>query len=228
MFYGQLSGSYDVYSYKQLGAENPFIAPNMMAAPVQTPIDFKIGLRGTVPSGFDIHLSTGFGSVKNQYFFVNETYTDISTNELVYSNLFETVFDDGTFFTFDGEFVYHGTEKLKLGLTANYKKYTLENLKYAWHIPQLTLGMYGGYKINEKIGAKVLYQMRSSAKAQNADGSSKNLKAINDVSIEGNYVLNDRFSAFLKVNNVLAQKYYLWNGYPSQGINALVGAAYNF
>lgn len=228
MFYGKLSGSYDVYSYKQLGAENPFIAPNMMAAPVQTPIDFKIGLRGTVLFGFDIHVSTGFGSVKNKYFFVNETYRDIATDELVQSNLFEMVFDNGTFFSFDGELVYHGTERLKVGLTANYKKYTLENLKYAWHVPQFTLGAYGGYRVNDKITAKVLYQVRSSVKAQNADGSSKSLKAINDISLEGNYVINDRFTAFLKVNNVLAQKYYLWNGYPSQGINAFIGATYNF
>lgn len=228
MFYGKVTGSYDVYSYRQLGEINPFMAPNMKAVPVQTPIDFTIGLRGTIPSGFDVNVSTGFGSVNNQYFFVNEIYTDLQTNELKNSNLFEMVYDNGTYFKFDGEIVYHGTDKINAGASVNYIKYTLENLKYAWHISPLTMSVYGGYKVNDKISTKLLYQFRSSAKAQKADGNSKDLKAIHDVSVEGTYAINDRLSGFVRINNLLAQKYYLWNGYPSQKLNALVGATFRF
>jgi hypothetical protein len=35
-------------------------------------------------------------------------------------------------------------------------------------------------------------------------------------------------SGFVRVNNILARKNYLWNYYPTEGFNAMAGVIYSF
>ena len=60
--------------------------------------------------------------------------------------------------------------------------------------------------------------------------SQKNAKMnnINELDLTGTYTLNDTFGLFLKMNNVLCQKYELYYGYPLQSFNAMIGFNINF
>lgn len=227
-FYVKTSGNYEVSSYKSLSMENPFIAPYTKSIAVQKPIELETGIRASLISGLDISLFVNYSTFKNKYFYVNEIFKNASTNENVYSNQFTTQIDNGSLLNIKADIRYQGFDKLQLGLSGNYEKFMLDSLTNAWHIPTLKISIFGTYQITDKIESELVYQFRSVTKAQNADGSEKELPMVHDVSIKGSYVVNDRISAFLRINNLLAQKYYLWNGYSSQGINAMLGATYHF
>ena len=54
------------------------------------------------------------------------------------------------------------------------------------------------------------------------------MKAFVDANIKVSYEYNERLSAYVQVNNILSQKYYLYSGFQSQHILAFLGAAYSF
>jgi outer membrane cobalamin receptor len=54
------------------------------------------------------------------------------------------------------------------------------------------------------------------------------MKNINELNLTGTYTLNDTFGLYLKLNNVLFQKYELYYGYPMQSFSAMIGVNINF
>ena len=51
---------------------------------------------------------------------------------------------------------------------------------------------------------------------------------INELNLTGAYNFNDTFGMYLKLNNVLFQKYELYYGYPLQKFSAMIGVNINF
>jgi outer membrane receptor protein involved in Fe transport len=49
-----------------------------------------------------------------------------------------------------------------------------------------------------------------------------------DLGLGAEYRITDRFSAFLKLNNLLNQGYERWYNYPVQGLNVLAGVGFSF
>lgn len=62
----------------------------------------------------------------------------------------------------------------------------------------------------------------------NFNGTDIEMDAINDLNAGAIYTINDTFSLNVKVNNLLAQRYDIWYGYPAQGINASGGFTFTF
>ena len=54
------------------------------------------------------------------------------------------------------------------------------------------------------------------------------LPAYYDINFGSNYQINTQLSAFLKVTNLLNQKYMQFNEYPVSGLEIMVGAGYRF
>ena len=54
------------------------------------------------------------------------------------------------------------------------------------------------------------------------------MKPIYDLNLGASYAYLDWLSVFVKLNNILNSKYDYFNGYPVQGINAMVGASFSF
>ena len=54
------------------------------------------------------------------------------------------------------------------------------------------------------------------------------MKNINELNLTGAYNINDTFGLYLKLNNVLFQKYELYYGYPLQKFSAMIGVNINF
>ena len=53
-------------------------------------------------------------------------------------------------------------------------------------------------------------------------------RAIIDWSLGAHYAMNDKLSFFLDGHNLLNRHYQRYAGYPVQGINAMLGAAFKF
>lgn len=54
------------------------------------------------------------------------------------------------------------------------------------------------------------------------------LNSFVDVNLDGGYHFNDKFSAFLKLNNVLNTNYQRFANFNTQGFQALAGFTYKF
>ena len=54
------------------------------------------------------------------------------------------------------------------------------------------------------------------------------MKSFVDVNLRTTYTYNERLSAYLQFNNILAQRYAIYSGIPTQRFFAALGASYSF
>ena len=81
----------------------------------------------------------------------------------------------------------------------------------------------------QKVSASLDYYLATGRKAYLGEaGGVFDMNNINELNLTGTYTFNDTFGAYLKLNNVLGQKYELYYGYPMQSFSAMVGVNINF
>ncbi|MGB0850244.1 MAG: hypothetical protein ACPGTP_03290, partial [Bacteroidia bacterium] len=71
------------------------------------------------------------------------------------------------------------------------------------------------------------YFATSSRKARDLRGDTYSLDAINDVNVGMEYRYKKNISGFVNVNNILNQRYEIWNNYRAQGLNVLAGVTFS-
>ena len=54
------------------------------------------------------------------------------------------------------------------------------------------------------------------------------MKGFVDVNLRTTYTYNERLSAYIQFNNILAQRYAIYSGIPTQRFFAALGASYSF
>ena len=100
-----------------------------------------------------------------------------------------------------------------------------------WQMPDLDVSLRASYRLTNKISFGVEGYFLNRCYAKEYVGGvqhAKKMKAVVDVNLFGEYKFDDNFSAFLYLNNIACQRYYIWNNYRAQGFNAMVGLTYIF
>jgi len=156
--------------------------------------------------------------IKDQYFFVSDT------NQL---RNFTTVEDDMTKFTFSGEMKFDVNQNLDIGFRGNIYSYDVTTEKQAWHMPTYDAAVFATIRLADKIYINGGYFATSSRKAIDLRGTEYTLSAINDINVGAEYRYKKNISAFVNVNNILNQRYDIWNNYRAQGLNALAGVTFS-
>ena len=79
----------------------------------------------------------------------------------------------------------------------------------------------------DRVSASLDYYLATGRNAE-VFGTTEKMDNINELNLTGAYTLNDTFGLYLKLNNVLCQKYELYYGYPMQNFSAMIGVNINF
>ena len=80
----------------------------------------------------------------------------------------------------------------------------------------------------QRYDASLDYYLATGRKTFLGKSEGEKMKNINELNLTGTYTLNDTFGLYLKLNNVLFQKYELYYGYPMQSFSAMIGVNINF
>jgi hypothetical protein len=221
-FFGGFEGDIQRTTLRQFVNENPWLAPNVALLHTNKARDIYGGVKGDIGSGLSFATRLAFTGYKNLYFFVNGN-PDSTKFNTVYENDFTNVLN------FTGELGYTYSEKLRLGLKAEFYNYSLKNLEEAWHRPSFTTTVLGSYNFNNKLFFNTEIYYLGGITAKNFASNKKvDLDPIIDLNIKGEYLFFDKFSAFLSFNNLLSSKYQRYLYYPSRGLNILAGLTYTF
>jgi hypothetical protein len=84
------------------------------------------------------------------------------------------------------------------------------------------------YFMKEKVVFSLNSYMLQGIQALEPNGKVKKLPTILDLNLKVDYLFSQNFSAFLELNNLLANKYQRYLYYSQKGINFLVGATCSF
>ncbi|BAX81253.1 TonB-dependent receptor [Labilibaculum antarcticum] len=219
-----IDGNLNMNNYNNIIAENPFVYSGLDVMSSNQKYRLFGGFKGSLSSNSSFKLSAEYSSVDDQYFFVQRSAGAANTaySGPTYSNKFDVVYDDISLFRLGAEVTIGWTDKMQLNSSVWFNKYTLDKQDEAWHKPEFEMNVNATYAFTSELefqaGVNLLGERSILVGSQ-----TQTIDAVYDLNIGANYSLNKHFTAFGKINNLFADKYYQWDGYPSQGLNFLLG-----
>ena len=110
----------------------------------------------------------------------------------------------------------------------------MTNQSEAWNLPQITGEVFAKYKRNKwYAGTNIFFvsdrkDIEYAGTYPSAANNIVTLKSFVDLNINGGYHFNDKFTAFIKMNNVLNSDYQRFSKFNVQGFQVLGGISYKF
>jgi hypothetical protein len=231
--YAGIQGGLTQQRFAHLARENEFIGSNVQLQN-QKAYALHFGIKGTLSSKLSFNVSASFSSNRNHALFINDT---------IYSsgNQFRVIYDTINISTISGSLSYQDGEKLKIDGIVRFHSYQARNNPFAWNLPQLEVITRGSYNIADKLIAKLDLTLETGRRANVFESTIEGqevleqdgqfytaLGVIADANLGVEFRYTKRISIFANFNNVAAQRYRRWYGYPTQGFQFMAGATLRF
>ena len=159
---------------------------------------------------------------------------DLETENFNKANTFGVLYDDVNTLKVHGKLTAQVSKNYSVGLSGEYSSFSTDIALEAWNLPQLKAAIFGDFKFSEKWtgGMNLFYVGERMDKLD----SSTTLVTSSIITLEGyfdanahvGYNITNRFTAFLKANNIASQGYEKWQTYPVQQVQILGGLTYKF
>lgn len=225
-------GNIEAQSWNRLRLVNPYIAPN---SPVRATshYDFGANVRLNLSKKIDFNLHGTYSYLNDDLsFMLNEQYT--------LHNVFTPVYDSLTRIKVGGSFVFINDEMLRLELKGNYYLYKNKRTKRVgddivelplYYRPDFDAALAATINYNDKIMGRLEFQMLGKmpyATVTDATGadSTLTLPMRFGLNLEVEYRYNKALSFFFKFDNILLQRYFYWQNYPSYKGLVMAGVTY--
>lgn len=222
--YAILDGDIEEVTYQSIVNENPYVNQNMSVAHMDKNLDFQLGIRGNLIQylAFDVGIRSAI--YKNMYFYVNDPME---------FNKFSVVYDQGNTSLFQGllSLTYFKGKALGTTLSTRFNVYNAGDLDKAWHKPKFELDYSFWYNFYDKVKFTADFFVLSGIEAPTLDASENfvsKLDAAVDLNLKVDYILSEKYSAFVSVNNLLNNNYQVYYKYPTRGLLAMVGLSVSF
>jgi len=242
--YFGVDGYLESNNYRSIVEENPYVLPTLSVKPTSHKVIGYAGVKGRISKAFSYKLKGSYSIIDDQYFFVNDT-------SQVLKNQFSVVAAEFNQLNLHGEFTFRPSDSWKVFLKGNYYYYTLstmstedgvtrnlQNDDHAWNRPDWDASLQIRYNMQDKIlinagiyaiGKRYYEDFNT---IYNADGTitpallEESLPLAIDANLGVEYRYTKLLSFWLRLNNIAAQRYYLYNQYPSFRFRAMVGFTY--
>jgi len=238
--FGEVKGDVNRTTLKTLTDENPFLNSNIEIRNSIEKLSISAGVKGNGGPGF---------GYKARFYSKEITDMPLFVNNFNNFNKFDVVYDYGEMklLGLEGEISVQVSDNLKWTGKLNIEDYKPSVEQKSYFKPQLRVSSNFLLNINKKLAfnADVAVQDDSKAKIYLANpiavGSTTypaipdytiekvvNLKGFVDLGIGATYKINNKFSAFAKVNNLLNTNYSKYLYYQVNGISIFGGLSYSF
>lgn len=204
---------------------NRYINPTEELLPSRNFLDATLGIKSGVAPGFWFDVFGGYKITKDDVFFVPSNATNSFANV---SNALQ-IDADHLFVGANLKYSYQQLFDINLkGVYNNWNVKEKDGQKYdAYGKPEMELTAGVTVRPIQNITASLDYYLATGRKTW-VRGINEKMKNINELNLTGAYTLNDTFGLYLKLNNVLFQKYEVYYGYPLQSFSAMIGVNINF
>jgi hypothetical protein len=222
-FIGSLTGGIDAVSLHSLVDENMWLAPSVQLYHTNKVYDFQAGLRARLGNKVLATAGLSFANLKNYYYLVNDS-TDQSK--------FVTLYDRGSTKRTNlyGSLTFAHADYFNIVIRGDLFTYGTDALREAYHRPgyRFTTGVY--YNVYKKLifNLDIIAQGNAKALLDQETLQSVKLDPAFDLSFKTEYLVSDKFSVFVELNNITSNKYALFLNYPVRGFQAMGGLTVRF
>nr|WP_315150279.1 TonB-dependent receptor [uncultured Flavobacterium sp.] len=237
IFYANAIGNLQQNNYKDFVDGNPYVSPTLNIKPTNELYDIQAGLKGKLASTVSYDVRASYIFDENKALFRSNDYTENNTNaNYGFGNSFQVVYDDLTTMRFCGEIKADLAKGITVEADVTISSYTKKREQEAWNLPEFQFNSRADFMITEKwfagvnlfyTGERKDYQLNTDIVNVTAPGPIT-LDSYFDLNANIRYKHNERFTAFLKANNILNNDYQKWLNYQVQGFQVMVGGNYKF
>ena len=239
IFYAGIEGALRQNSYHDFVQENFFVSPTMVIAPTDQKYDIYAGLKGKLANSIGYNIKASYQNEEGKALFKSNLYDHFNSNTDGYtnSNSFEVVYDNVKTVSFFGELKADFSKNVSFGINGTLSSYNTDLEKEAWNLPTIKLATTLDVTITPKwyAGASLFFVGERKDIFRQATltlpfppDENITLDSYFDLNAHVGYKYSDRFTFFLKGNNLANQNYQRWSNYPVQGLQILGGASYKF
>jgi hypothetical protein len=232
-------GDLNTNTYKSFSDENPYISPTQFITQTNKKYEFFGGLNGKLSPNVNYDLKASYRDEEDKALFLRNNSKSDGTNTAgllgyEYGNSFSVIYDAVKTLSFFGEFTVDVNKNLVVGANGEFNSYTLTNQAEAWNLPTMNAEIFGNYKTTKWYTDINIFfvsdrkDVTYSGTYPSTINGVQTLKSFVDVNINGGYHFNDKFTAFLKMNNVLNSEYQRFSNFNVQGFQVLGGISYKF
>lgn len=237
IFYMSAIGDLQQNNYKDFVDDNPYVSPTLNIKPTNELYDIQAGLKGKLASTVSYDVRASYIFDENKALFRSNDYTENNTNaNYGFGNSFQVVYDDLSTMRFYGEIKADLAKGITVEADVTINSYTKKSEQEAWNLPEFQFNSKADFMITEKwfAGVNLFYTGERKDKQLNTDivnvtaPGPITLDSYFDLNANIRYKHNERFTAFLKANNILNNDYQKWLNYQVQGFQVMVGGNYKF
>jgi len=216
-----LSGELQKNSYRHVFSENTYINPGINLKNSSSNLIVIGGLKGNISSVVRFRADVSYTIYKNFHFFVNDTI-------LLLENQFTAVYDDADLITYHAQIAAQPTPKFLLTIDGKYFDYKTYDQAKPWHQPDFRIGIDASYDFSGKFSAALDFSVTGNRWYRNFSLPEEmdKLKPVADLNLKLNYHYSKLFTVFADFYNLTDRSYMIWNQYPSQRFNFLIGFTY--
>lgn len=222
--YFGLNGYYENHTYRSITRENPYIIDNADIRPTNHRFIAYGGLRGRIAPPVAFNMSVSWEDADDLVFFMPDS-------ALLRRNKFMPVYDNGSLLKSTWEVSLRQSDNLSFILKGNFYQYKLDSIAAPWHKPGWDLNFTTRYAWKQKLVVKAELFLLGKYSVPQPDpemGSVQSLDGLVDVNLAAEYRIKPWMSAFVQINNLLSDQYFIWQNYPMQRFNFIAGMSWNF
>jgi hypothetical protein len=208
-------------TYRNLSVVNPYLKTGTAQLNTKE-IEYYGGIKGTLGKHFNFNAKAGYITYTNLPLFINDTATDgkafVISNESKINN-----------FRVHGDVSYVNKEKFTVTAGITYNGYVgMKNNAKAWNTLPLEFTSSLRWWAFKQVLLKADFYAFSGSFYLDKGNVAKAFKPGSDLSAGIEFKINNTFSAWMDVNNILNNKYQRWHNYEVYGLNLLGGVRVNF
>jgi outer membrane receptor protein involved in Fe transport len=195
------------------------------------------GLKGKLASTVSYDVKASYIFDDNKALFRANDYTENDTNaNYAFGNSFKVLYEDVKILRFYGEIKADLAKGITVEADATLNSYSTKSQLGAWNLPEIQINGRADFMITEKwfagvnlfyVGERKDYQLNTDVVFGTTPGPIT-LESYFDLNANVRYKHSERFTAFLKSNNILNKGYERWLNYPVQCFQVMVGGNYKF
>jgi hypothetical protein len=242
--YLQASGGIKENGYYNTFFENRYVNPHFRIHDSRSPFDATLGINLLLFPNVSLDVFTGYRQAKDEHFYVTD-YLDV-TNPVNYALMQQSiapVYMKAKTFKWGVSMKYSYQDIFNIHLQGVFYNWNCSNFNedaiegsnsiralYPWNRPSFAGNIESGFRLpNLPLHFNLNYQLAVGRKSYTVSREQgENMKDIHDLSAKVTYPINSMISVYAAANNLLFQKYELWQGYPAQSFNIMGGISVKF
>jgi len=224
--YFGVDGYLETNNYRAVVDENPYINPALAVKPTSHRLIAFAGLKGRFTEAVAWNIKGQYAIIDDQYYFVNDTSG-------ILKNQFSVIYDDLTLLNLKGELAVRPNDAWKIFLKGNYYHYNMVREDHPWHQPGFDVILQARYNLREKFIIDAGLGVIGPRYAKDIDISgaipvivNEKLPMTPDINLGVEYRYTKLLSFWIRIDNLAAQRYYLYHQYPSYRFRFMAGFGY--